>query len=148
MKNELSIGPLSPQRLEEAAGLEKLCFSSPWSAKQLAESLAVPGSHFLGAVSDGALVGYIGFYGVMDEGFVTNLAVHPGQRRKGVGRALLRRLLSDCARLGVRSVSLEVRETNAPAIALYLSEGFAVAGRRPRFYTRQTEDALLLSRKI
>lgn len=148
MKSELVIGPLSPQRLSVAAELEMLCFSTPWSAGQLAESISMPGSHFLEAVSDGRLVGYIGFYRVLDEGFVTNLAVHPDFRRKGVGRALLRRLISDCESLGVRTVSLEVRESNAPAIALYLSEGFVVDGRRPRFYSRPTEDALLLSRRL
>ena len=148
MKNKLTIGPLSPQRLSEAAEIERLCFSSPWSAGQLAESISLPGSHCLEAVLDGRLAGYIGFYRVLDEGFVTNLAVRPDLRRKGVGRALLRRLISDCADLGVRAVSLEVRESNAPALALYLSEGFTVDGRRPRFYSRPTEDALLLSRGL
>ena len=102
---------------------------------------------FLGAARNGEAVGYMGFHDVVGEGFVTNVAVSPACRRQGVAAALLEAALAECAARGVERLCLEVRESNAPAIALYTRFGFALDGRRPRFYSAPTEDALLYSWK-
>ena len=81
-----------------------------------------------------------------DEGEILNLAVAPSGRRHGLGRALVRDILDALARRGVRHVYLEVRESNAPARALYGAHGFQEAGRRKQYYRRPVEDAIVLRR--
>ena len=144
----------TPAHLNGAAELEKLCFSSPWSASSL-ELLT----------NDGIGVGYIltvptapgaeptvAAYGGMlitvDEGQITNVAVHPDHRRKGFGAAIVRGLLRHAKDERLESVSLEVRASNTAAIELYKRAGFVEAGRRKGFYTKPTEDALVMVCKI
>lgn len=148
MKYNVIIKPLAKKDIDKAADIEKACFNAPWSYNQLAESLSMPDNLFLGAFSKDELVGYIGFYKVMDEGFVTNLAVKPYYRRKGIGRALLCRLIDECTSLKIRLITLEARESNRAALSLYMAEGFEVCGKRRGFYKNPVEDAVLLCRKI
>jgi ribosomal-protein-alanine N-acetyltransferase len=90
--------------------------------------------------------GYIVALDAADEGEILNLAVAPGGRRRGLGRALVDAMLDTLADRGVRHVYLEVRESNAPARALYAALGFAEAGRRKAYYRRPVEDAIVLRR--
>ena len=82
--------PLAHEHLGQAAEIERLCFSDPWSEKMLAEHLANPCSLTLAAVDGaGRLLGYVGLLAVVDEGYITNVAVRPDCRRQGVASALL-----------------------------------------------------------
>jgi ribosomal-protein-alanine N-acetyltransferase len=83
-----------------------------------------------------------------DEGEIADLAVAPSARRRGVGGALLDRVVRDAAASGVGALYLEVRESNAGAIALYRSRGFGAVGRRRGYYRHPSEDALVLRREI
>ena len=94
------------------------------------------------------LVGYIVGRSVLDEAEILNLGVAPPARRQGVARALVGELLSAFVGSGVRSVFLEVRESNHPALALYQSFGFRAVGRRQRYYQRPVEDAVVLRADI
>ena len=138
---------MEKRHIPSLVALEQACFSEPWTAAGFEEELENPLAVFLVAERNGEAVGYMGFHDVVGEGFVTNVAVSPACRRQGVAAALLEAALAECAARGVERLCLEVRESNAPAIALYTRFGFALDGRRPRFYSAPTEDALLYSWK-
>ncbi len=138
--------------LEGAAALEQLCFSSPWSAHSL-ELLTNDGigvGYLLTAPAGEApaVVAYGGMLITVDEGQITNIAVHPDCRRRGYGAAILHALLRHAKDCHLESVSLEVRASNTAAIALYRGAGFTEAGRRKGFYQKPTEDALVMVCKI
>lgn len=122
-------------------------FPDPWSPGDFAECLAA-GMSILVAEQDAELIGYVVGRSVLDEAEILNVGVAPSARRHGVARALVRALLGGFAGAGVHSVFLEVRESNHPARALYASFGFRVVGRRPRYYRRPVEDAVILRTDI
>lgn len=100
---------------------------------------------FLVAEQDGAVAGYVGCQTVLDEGYITNVAVSPDCRRQGIGRALIAELTERAKRAGLAFVTLEARESNAPAITLYEGAGFRRVGVRKNFYTAPAEDAVLMT---
>ena len=134
---------MTAEHLGDVAELERLCFGEPWSEKALT---LLTGEEALGFVclEDGHAVAYGGMMIALDEGQVTNVATHPDHRRRGLGRLVLDALLEGARARNLVEVTLEVREGNAPAIALYQSFGFEQVGYRPRFYTRPVEAALLM----
>ena len=143
-----------PAHLEGAAALEKLCFPSPWSAQSL-ELLTNDGIGVgylcltpVAPNTEPAVSAYGGMLITVDEGQITNLAVHPDHRRKGLGTAILRSLLRHAKDAKLESISLEVRVSNAPAIALYKSLGFELVGCRPKYYHNPREDALILRKEL
>ena len=93
-------------------------------------------------------MGYIGISCIIDEGYITNVAVFPESRKKGVGTALLERVFSLAKDMGLSFVSLEVRESNIPAISLYEKLGFKQEGKRKDFYRDPKEDALILTKRF
>ena len=128
----------------QVAALEKACFSDPWPKSVLAQELENELSLWLVAKDGDTVLGYVGSQSVLDEADMMNLAVCDCARRQGIGRTLV---LALCARLdekGVTSLTLEVRESNEPAIRLYTSLGFAQVGRRPKYYFHPREDARIL----
>jgi ribosomal-protein-alanine N-acetyltransferase len=126
------------------AALEAACFSDPWSERSIAGELDNPLARWLVAVEDGTVLGYVGSQTVLDEADVMNVAVSPDARRRGVARALMIALLDALRETGVKSLTLEVRASNDPAIALYDTLGFTQVGLRPRYYRHPVEDALIL----
>ena len=92
------------------------------------------------------LVGYIGMQHILDEGYLANVAVDSAYRRSGVGAALLQRLLAFAQQEKLAFITLEVRQSNQPAIRFYQKYGFEVVGRRRNFYESPTEDALLMTK--
>ena len=139
--------PASPGDAGAIAALERLAFSDPWSAESIRESIGIPWM-FTQVAEDpaGAVVGYAFCREIAGEAELLNLAVDPARRRSGVGRALLAAALAWADGRGARETFLEVRASNASAIALYESAGFRAVGRRPDYYQRPTEDALLYRR--
>ncbi|MDO5142192.1 MAG: ribosomal protein S18-alanine N-acetyltransferase [Eubacteriales bacterium] len=134
---------MAERHLDALAAVERACFHAPWSAAMLREELGR--GIFLVAERAGAAVGYVGCQTVLDEGYITNVAVSPACRRQGIARALLAALRQQAAQAGLAFVTLEVRASNAPAIALYTDAGFVPVGTRKRFYTAPTEDAVLMT---
>ena len=123
--------PLAHEHLGQAAEIERLCFSDPWSEKMLAEHLANPCSLTLAAVDGvGRLLGYVGLLAVVDEGYITNVAVRPDCRRQGVASSLLQALEARGRARNLTFLTLEVRQSNAPARALYEKLGYLQAGLR------------------
>lgn len=139
----MTVIPMEERHLAALAEIEKACFHAPWSAAMLREELGK--GIFLVAEQDGAAVGYVGCQTVLDEGYITNVAVSPDCRRQGIGRALVAALKARAAQAGLAFVTLEARASNAPAIALYEGAGFRRVGVRRNFYTAPTEDAVLMT---
>ena len=136
------IVPMTADHLDEVAELERICFSTPWSRNMLAEELDNYLSAFLVALDDNDKVaGYAGLQAVLDEGYITNVAVDPACRRQGVANQLLQVFGSFARGNHLAFLTLEVRPSNAAAIALYEGFGFAEAGRRRNYYDLPKEDA-------
>ena len=139
----MTVVPMQERHLAALAEIEKVCFHAPWSADMLREELGK--GLFLVAERDGVAVGYVGCQTVLDEGYITNVAVSPDCRRQGVGRALIGTLVSHAGAQWLAFVTLEARTSNMPAIALYENAGFQKVGVRKNFYTAPVEDALLMT---
>ncbi len=143
----ITVIPIEQSHVERIAELEKLCFSDPWSEKSIASELNNPLSLWLAALEGDAVVGYIGSQTVCGESDVMNVAVHPDWRRKGIGQMLIQCLIGQLQQKGSTSLTLEVRASNAAAIALYEKLGFYQTGRRPNYYRNPKEDALILRKE-
>ena len=135
---------LAAEHISDVALIEKLCFSEPWSEESLGLLLR-DGNFGVVCVNDGRAVAYGGMTCCLDEGAVTNIAVHPELRRKGLGRQIVRAMLREAEKRGIKTVFLEVRESNSAARTLYASEGFLEIGRRKNFYRAPTEDAIAMA---
>ncbi len=142
----LTVCPMQAQHIPALAALEQQCFAAPWSAQALAEELSNPHAVFLVAEQAGEVCGYAGMHHLGDEGFITNVAVSPAARRQGVARALLAALEHYARQHTLYRLTLEVRVSNAAAIALYEGAGYRRDGVRPGFYRQPTEDAAIYSR--
>lgn len=141
--------PLVHEHLSQAAEIERLCFSDPWSEKMLAEHLANPCSLTLAAVDGvGRLLGYVGLLAVVDEGYITNVAVRPDCRRQGVASSLLQALEARGRARNLTFLTLEVRQSNAPARALYEKLGYIQAGLRRNYYENPREDAVIMTKTL
>lgn len=127
--------------------LERLCFSLPWSEKAFEDEIENPLAVFLVAEEERPL-GYVGCLFVCGEGAVTNVAVFPEHRRKGVAKALLTALQAEAEKRDSERITLEVRKSNTSAIELYKKLSYTVCGERPNFYTKPTENAILMELKI
>lgn len=128
------------------ADLEACCFAVPWTLNQLQSEWRRDDSRFLVArlSRSGAPVGYLSWLCVLDEGQIGNVAVHPDCRGRQIGAALIKACIRRMPADGLSRLTLEVRESNAPAIALYRGAGFAQTGRRPGYYRQPAEAALLM----
>lgn len=142
----MTISPMTNKTVAAVAALERLCFANPWSLDALESELLNPLATYLVAEEDGQLAGYAGMHCVVDEGYVTNVAVAPAFRRRGVARELMLALEVLCRRRRMVFLSLEVRVSNTGAIALYRGLGYGQAGLRPGYYSHPTEDALLMTK--
>lgn len=156
---QIRIRPMQPADAAQAAQIEQLCFTDPWSAQAFLDSLALPYTCFLAAevpeekkavesCEKWKLVGYCGSYISYDEAEIVNVAVTKNERKKGIGRQMLMELLGNNAARGVTAFTLEVRVSNVPAIALYQSLGFQIEGIRRRFYENPVEDAYVMGKRL
>ena len=132
----MKIVVMQERHLAALAEIERACFHAPWSENMLREELGK--GIFLVAE-------HVGCQTVLDEGYITNVAVSPDFRRQGIARALIAELTAKAGENKLAFVTLEVRESNAPAIALYTGAGFAPVGKRKNFYSNPTENAVLMT---
>lgn len=147
MQNEIELVLMTEAHVAAVAALEQVCFSDPWSEQSVRSELNNPLSLWLTALDGDTVAGYVGSQTVLDEADIMNVAVAPEYRRRGIARQLLDRLRDLLAAQGVRSLTLEVRASNEPAIALYESLGYVQVGRRPNYYFKPREDALILRKE-
>ena len=144
----VKIVPMTADHLEELEKLERICFSRPWSRKMLAEELENQCAAFLVAEDSvsGRVLGYAGLMVVADEGYITNVAVFPEYRRQGIAAQILQVFVQFAEANRLAFLTLEVRPSNAAAIALYQGFGFEEVGRRKNYYGLPKEDALILTK--
>ena len=139
----------SQRHLEALEALEQACFSLPWTRDMLLSQLPDENHEFLAAEDEsGKLLGYVGMMCVLDEGYISNVAVDPACRRQGIGDLLIRELLARAEKRDLSFVTLEVREHNAPAIALYRKHGFSPVGLRKNYYEAPVENAILMTKYL
>lgn len=138
---------MAEEHIKTLAVIEKECFSTPWSENALKSELANGYARFFTAICDGEVVGYIGAHNILGEVYITDIAVGEKHRGKGVGTALLCRLLSVCEKENAQFVTLEVRRSNHSAINFYEKAGFKKVGERAAFYENPREDAILMTYK-
>lgn len=143
----MTIEAMTRAHIAPIAALEAVCFQDPWPEAAIESELNNPLSLWLVAEENGTVVGYVGSQTVLGEADIMNVAVDPGFRRRGVARALLTQLQQRLAAQQVHSLTLEVRVSNASAISLYSGLGFVQVGRRPNYYHKPKEDALILRKE-
>ena len=138
---------LNASHVAQIAQLEKICFSDPWSERSVASELENKLSCWLVAMEGEQVAGYIGSQTVCGETDMMNVAVHPDHRRKGIAEKLILALIEELKGMESHCLTLEVRASNAPAIALYEKLGFQEVGRRKNYYRNPREDALILRKE-
>lgn len=139
---------LSAEHIGQLALLEQQCFSVPWSRQAFKQELVNPLAFYRLAWEDKVLLGYIGVWMVGDEGTVNNIAVLPSHRRQGIGKKLMGLAEEECTARKMRLLTLEVRERNAAAQALYTAMGYQPVGRRKGYYQKPVEDAILMTKYL
>ena len=146
---EVTIVPMRQEHTAQIAALEAACFSDPWPESILQQELENPLSLWLCAMDGDTVAGYIGSQTVLGEADMMNVAVSPAYRRQGLGRALV---LALCEALKTQMqatvLTLEVRDSNAAAIALYEDLGFTQIGLRKNYYQHPKEDARILRKDL
>jgi len=141
---EVRIGRARRRDIPHIVEIERRSFPTPWSEWAFRRELKSKNAHFLVAKIGREVVGYLDIWIVLDEAHITNIAVAPEHRRKGIGERLMRYALEMAKSKGVRKVTLEVRENNIPAQNLYRKFGFRPLGIREGYYTDTGEDALVM----
>jgi ribosomal-protein-alanine N-acetyltransferase len=125
--------------------LDRICFAAPWTRgdfeKEVGQNILAT---YMVAESGGQLIGYAGIWVVIDEGHITNVAIHPDRRDQGIATMLLSELLEAARQMGARRFTLEVRPSNASAVALYEKFGFRTKGYRKGYYGDNGEDAAIM----
>ena len=144
----MRIVKMQPEHVAAVAEMERQCFSDPWSEKSVASELDNPLSLWLIAEADGVVAGYVGSQTVLDSADMMNLAVSQDFRRQGIGEQLVNSLTEALAEKGVKTLLLEARISNEPAKQLYQKLGFEIVGKRPRYYEKPREDALILRKEL
>ena len=144
----MTIERMTAAHVSQVAHIETLCFNDPWSEKSVASELNNKLAHWIVCVEGDTVLGYVGTQTVLDETDMMNIAVHPDHRRKHIADKLMESLVADLKAMGSHSLTLEVRASNAPAIALYERWGFAEVGRRRNYYRNPREDALILRKEL
>ncbi len=144
----MEITVMTDAHVPQIAALEVLCFHDPWDVGSIASELTNPLSLWLVAMEGDAVVGYIGSQTVLDESDMMNVAVHPDFRRRGIAEALVLTLAAKLKEKGSTCLALEVRVSNAPAVALYEKLGFTQAGLRRNYYRNPKEDAYILKKAL
>ena len=143
----IEIRNMESRDVSKIAKLEEICFNDPWSENSIASELDNKLSHWLVAVEDDNVVGYVGSQTVLGETDMMNIATHPDYRKQGIATRLILGLVDAQEKRGSHSLMLEVRASNETAISLYRKLGFSEVGRRKNYYRNPKEDALILRKE-
>lgn len=143
---KISILPLEKENIPEIAKLERLYFSQPWSEKAFLDAITGGNSYFVAAKTpENLIAGYGGMYFAAGEGYIYNIAVKKEFRGQKIGQAIIQKLIDYSLEKNLEFLSLEVRESNIPAINLYKKMNFKIMGKRRDFYSLPKEDAFIMT---
>ena len=137
---------MTESHLNEVVKIEEKSFTNPWSRESFYEELLKPLSFKFVALENGKVVGFAVLDTVLDEGNLLDIAVDESNRRNGVGRILMNALFEVAKEKSLSFITLEVRESSSPAIALYEAFGFERVGMRKNYYSKPNENALLMTK--
>ena len=135
---------MNAAHVAEIAEIEKVSFKTPWSAQMIADELKNPLANYFVVEKDAQVLAYMGYYRILDEAHITNIAVDGEYRRQGIAGNILLALEAEYASRGILYATLEVRVSNTAAHELYLKHGFTDAGVRPGYYEKPREDAYIM----
>jgi ribosomal-protein-alanine N-acetyltransferase len=139
---------MEPRHIPQVCELEALCFASPWNARMFSDEIEKnPIARYfilLDKQDPSCVVAYAGYWKILDEGHITNVAVRPQWQGQGMGTYLMEQMMAFASAEGITAMTLEVRQSNQAAQALYTKLGFAVEGLRKQYYADNNEDALLM----
>lgn len=142
----MKIISLMAENVSAAYNVERSSLDAPWSESELASLIGDDDRYYFTAILDGTVVGIAGFYRVLDECMIMNVAVDDSYRRRGIADSLLSHLLNTARNDGCTFATLETAADNTAAIALYKKNGFAQNGRRKGYY--HGTDALLFRKEL
>lgn len=141
----INVGKMTEEQLDGVMDVEESSFSIPWSRRDFEKELRENNmAVYYTATEDGRVAGYAGMWHVVNEGHITNVAVHPDFRGRGIGSLLMDALEAEARKREMIGLTLEVRVGNAPAQSLYSSHGFFVEGLRKNYYHDTKEDAVIM----
>ena len=135
---------LLPEDAEAVANIERESFPTPWSREDFWREASNDFACYIVALDDAEIIGFGGCWISFEEAQVTNIALTSVQRGRGLGKALMARLMRAATTRGAERMTLEVRPSNTPALRLYEGLGFATAGIRKKYYQDNDEDAILM----
>lgn len=141
----ISFDKIKLKDIPELLRIENMCFSEPWSENTFKNTIGNENTYFICARYESKLLGYIGMYWVLDEGYVYNLAVDKDFRGLKIATNLINELFKYSESIGLKFLSLEVRRSNEIAKCLYQKLGFKLLGVRKNFYTSPLEDAIIMT---
>lgn len=144
MENNIIIRPMTKDDVDAVYKVEEDCFSDPWSKESIRKELKNNLARYLVAQLDDKIVGYIGVWFVVDEGHITNVAVHSDYRGKKIGDKLVKEMVELCKENNIVAMTLEVRVSNTIAQNLYRKYGFKMGGIRKEYYSDNKEDAIIM----
>ena len=144
MDSLIRIRALAKEDVSQVLTIEKETFSMPWTKRDFEAVLTNAQNLYLVVEKEGEILGYCGLMAVLDEGQITNVAIKKEYRHQGLGQLMLEKLLREGENIGLTQYTLEVRESNQAARALYNRIGFIEAGVRPGFYDKPKENAVIM----
>lgn len=143
--NDFIIKPFAKEYVDEVTVIDKLSFKIPWSRESFLRELETnDNAHYIVLFNDDKLIGYAGIWLILDEGHITNVAVHPAYRTQGAGTRLMDALIEICHKNNIISMTLEVRKSNTDALSLYKKYDFVEEGVRKFYYADNKEDAIIM----
>lgn len=145
--SSMKIKIMDKTHIREVMEIDKKCFPDPWSEKSFIDEMENENTVYLVAYDD-MVLGYAGMWCVFENADITNIAVSPDARRKGIGASLVAELIRYAEEKNADNIRLEVRNSNIAAISLYKKCGFTQVGIRKKYYSDNGEDALIMERKI
>lgn len=145
-ENSITIKKMTALNIDGLVKIENECFSKPWTYSGFENELKNDSSHFYVALCDNSEIGYMGFYTILDEGYVANIAVLPEYRRRGIAGSLIKNAINYCRENKLAFLSLEVRKFNENAVRLYKKFGFEIVGERKNFYSSPVENAFIMTK--
>ncbi len=139
----IEILKLEEKYIDEVYAIEESCFPIPWSKKAFCSELKNDNAYYFVALIDGKVVGYGGFWNIVNEGHITNIAVHENYRCQKVATKIVDNMIEVSEKLGITGLTLEVRVSNVVATKFYKGKGFVEEGRRKNYYENK-EDAIIM----
>lgn len=148
MENNIIIEPMALSDIDGVFEVEKSCFEDYWSKDSFKKELSNDVARYIVAKLGGKIVGYVGIWLIVDEGHITNVAVHKDYRGQKIGDKLIKSLVELCRKNSILAMTLEVRSSNTIAQNLYKKYGFKMVGVRKEYYSDNKEDAIIMWNQI